>query len=330
MTMRSRRIFQWILAIGIAAVIIFGEGVVSQIFAEKTPLTVYAPADMKDAFRAALNSSELSSQYQIAMADNEANADIVVGYGKEGDNSYTRFAFSPFVIAYNSSDSAFKALKKAETVIPSEYNNKFYEIDFLKVINEVIGEGKWENLGVTSQTTIRLFYPARSTVYWHDFYNFMLLTVNNGVYPQTAEDMEKAIEIINKFEDSDCTEAVTDFDEKIERTDGFAENAIYVIPEKTVYDLANNHNKKVRLFFPLATVNFNYYVNGVSEAGNTVVSSFPDKFYSKLEYKDYRNQNAYELGDDYSLVYDERDVYQTIEIPKNNFFTGNYSTVEEK
>lgn len=329
MSMRGKRITQWILTILIAAGLIYGGNFFQKIFAEKTPLTVCAPADMKDAFKAALSASGLSSQYTIVMTDNKEGADIVVDYGVEEDSSYKNFAFSPFVIAYNSSDSCFKALKKANTVVPSEYNNKFYEIDFLKVIEEINDDGKWENLGLADHNTIRLFYPARSTVYWHDFYNFMLLTVNGGKYPKTSEEMTKAIEVIEQFEKSECTEAVTDFDEKIERTGGFAENAIYVIPEKTVYALALDHDEKARLFFPLATVNFNYYVKGVSEQGSTVVSSFSDKLYSKLEYKDYRNQKAYELGDDYSLVYDERDVYQTIEIPAKNFYTGDFTPEEE-
>lgn len=327
--MRGKRIAQWILTIIIAAGLIYGEGFIQQLFAEKASLTVYAPEDMKDAFKSALSNSSLSSEYKLVMTDKENGADIVVGYSKENDDSYTQFAFSPFVIAYNSSDSCFKALKKASIVVPSEYNNKFYEIDFLKVIDEVIDEGKWENLGLSEHDTIRVFYPAKTTIYWHDFYNFMLVTVNGGAYPKTEDEMTKAVEKIDLFEKSSCTEAVTNFDEKIERTSGFSENTLYVIPEKTVYDLANGHEEKTRLFFPLATVNFNYYVKGVSENGKIVTSSFPDKFYSKLEYKDYRNKNAYELGDDYSLVYDERDVYQTIEVPKKNFFTGSYS-VEEK
>lgn len=327
--MRGKRIAQWILTIIIAAGLIFGESFFSSLFAEKAALTVYAPEDMKDAFKAALSSSDLSSQYKIVMTDTENGADIVVGYGKEDDESYTQFAFSPFVIAYNTSDSCFKSLKKASTVVPSEFNNKFYEIDFLKVIDEVIKEGKWENLGVSDHGTIRLFYPTRTSIYWHDFYNFMLVTVNGGAYPKTTDEMTDAVEKIDLFEKSECTEAVANFDEKIERTSGFSENTLYVIPEKTVYDLSSSHDEKTRLFFPLATVNFNYYVKGVSENGKIVISKFPDKFYSKLEYKDYRNKNAYELGDDYSNVYDERDVYQTIEVPKKNFFTGGYSPEEK-
>ncbi len=328
--MRGKRILQWVMAIVIASIFLFGEGFFVELTKEKTPLTVYAPADMESAFKAALSNSGLSSDYKIVMVEDMNGADVVVDYGKENDETYTNFAFSPFVIAYNTSDSCFKALKKANTVIPSEYNKSFYEIDFLKVIDEVIEEGKWENLGLNDHNQIKLFYPAENTVYWHDFYNFMLLTVNGGIYPKTETEMTRAIEKIERFIKSECTEAVTSFDEKIERTDGFAENTLYVIPEKTVYALSKDHDKSTRLFFPLATVNFNYYVKGMSEAGSNVVNSLNDKAYAKLEYCDYRNKNYYELGDDYSKVYDERDVYQIIEIPKENFFTGNYSIDEEK
>lgn len=327
--MRAKRIFQWVMAIIIASIFLFGEGFFTELMKEKTPITVYAPGDMESAFKSALSNSGLSTEYKIVMVNDQNGADIVVDYGKENDETYERFVFSPFVIAYNTSDSCFKALKKAETVVPSEFNKSFYEIDFLKVIDEVIEEGKWENLGLNDHNQIRLFYPAESTVYWHDFYNFMLLTVNGGTYPKTEAEMTRAIQKIERFVKSECTEAVTSFDEKIERTDGFAENAFYVIPEKTVYDLTKDHNKSTRLFFPLATVNFNYYVKGVSEAGANVVNNLYNKSYSKLEYYDYRSEYYYELGDDYSKVYDERDVYQIIEVPKENFFTGNYSLDEE-
>lgn len=327
--MRGKRITQWIMAIVISGTLLFGQSFFAEIMKEKTPITVCAPEDMKNAFKEALYPAHLSSQYKIVMVDEMEGADIVIDYGKENDDSYQRISFSPFVIAYNTSDSCFKALKKAETMVPSEYNKSFYELDFLKVVDEIIEEGKWENLGIKDHNQIHLFYPAESTIYWHDFYNFMLLTVNGGKYPKTEAEMTRAIEKVNRFIESDCTEAITTFDEKIERTDGFAENAFYVIPEKTVYELAVHHEKYVRLLFPLTTANFNYYVKGCSEVGTAVVNNLTDESYSKLQYHDYRSESAFELGDDYGKVYDERDVYEVTEIPKDNFFTKSYSSDEE-
>lgn len=330
--MRKARISQWILAIIVACALIFGEGffttIINDFFAEKTPIYVYGPDDMESAFKTALSNSNLenSSQYKIVMtSDTAVNADITIAYGMENNDSYTLLAFSPFVVAYNTDDGCFKSLKKAETVVPNEYNNKLYEIDLLKVINEVNGSGQWANLGVSDQGTIKIFYPAQNTPFWHDFYNFMLLTINGGKYPETEYEMKRTVETMDKFLASGCTEAVTSFDEQIERTDGFAKNTLYIIPEKIVKDLSNDHTKDTRLFFPLNTSNFNYYVIGNSDVGKTIVSNIPQSSYEKLKSAHYRSTTVYELGDVYRSVYDERDVYRSVEIPKENFFTTDFS-----
>lgn len=330
--MRAKRIVQWVLVVLIACVFYFGENTIKPVFlTEKTTITVYAPGDMESAFKKALSASELS-KCKIVMVDKPENADICVEYGKENDEKYTCFAFSPFVVAYNTSDSRFKDFKKSELVTPSEYNNKFYEIDFLKVIDEVISDGDWEALGVKELDKIRLFYPAETTNYWHDFYNFMLVTVNNGTYPTTEAEMKKAVEYVERFIKSSYTEAVDNFEERIMRTDGFSENCIYIIPEKTVKQISNDKSTKVRLIFPLQTTNFYYYAIGNTENGQKVVDCLntSDSVSSKLVYICYRTFKTFELGDQYNSVYDERDVYNVIDIPKENFFTTEFNLDEAK
>lgn len=330
--MRGKRIVQWILVILIACVFLFGENTIKNVFLqEKTTITVYAPGDMESAFKKALSSSELSN-CKIVMTDKPENADISVEYGKENDEKYTCFAFSPFVVAYNTSDSRFKDFKKSEIVTPSEYNDKFYEINLLKVIDEVIADGDWEALGVKELDKIRLFYPAETTNYWHDFYSFMLVTVNNGTYPSTELEMKKAVEYVERFINSSYTEAVENFEERIMRTDGFSENCIYIIPEKTVKQISNDKSEKVRLIFPLQTTNFCYYAIGKTENAQKVVECLntSDSVSAKLVYLCYRNFNTFELGDQYNSVYDERDVYNVIDVPKENFFTTEFSDDKEE
>lgn len=330
--MRAKRLGQWICVIIIAATLVFGENFIKNVFlTEKTPVTVYAPKKMESAFKKALMSSDLSN-CKIVMTDDPSKADICVEYGKEDDSRYMKFAFSPFVIGYNTSDSRFKELKNSEIVVPSEYNNKFYEIDFLKVIDEVIEEGQWKNLGVKEQNTIRLFYPAEKSEYWHDFYNFMLVTVNGGKYPSTAVEMNKAVEYVERFINSDCTEAVADFYERLNRTDGFSENCLYVMPEAVVKQYAYDKSESVRLFFPLYTTYMNYYVIGNTDNGKSVVNAISksDSFFSKLKSNDYRSTANYELGDCYRSVYDERDVYNLVDVPKENFFNGNFTDNSEE
>lgn len=325
MNIRKSRIICWALCLVLATALIVGEKVSKNIdtntmFKGKAPITVCAPDDMKDAFKSALHNSGLNHDYKIVMTS-DPNSNICVDYGKENDTNYTKFAFSPFVIAYSDNKNNFKKLKKSEVLILSEFNDDYYDIDFLQVVNEVIEDGSWVNLGIEDLKRIKVFYPSKETPYWNDFYDFMLVTVNKGAYPKSEEEFEKADETIQKFMESSNTEEVSNFDEKIERVGGFPENAFFILPEKTVYDLAIDHSKCTRIFYPTQTVYFNYYVKG-DELGNKVISAFEASttfynFYSDLKKKYYRSHSHSELTE-MSRLYDERNVYNVIKIPKNS------------
>ena len=152
----------------------------------------------------------------------------------------------------------------------------------------------------------------------------MLLTINGGTYPETSTEMNKAVEVMEKFENSSFTESIKNFDEQIVRTSGFGSNILYVLPEKVLFDLALDNEQTTRVFFPLKTSYFNYFVKGNSDIGKKVVDNFKDDSYSSLRNNDYRNSSEYELNNSYSCVLDERDIFKAVEIPKSNFFTSNY------
>lgn len=325
--MRKYRLIEWGVAIVVAIILWIGSETIEKIFTNthtpKEVITVYAPEDMQKAFSKNLSKAELSSKYKIEITENLENADICVNYQKEGDENYEKFAFSPFVIGYSTDKDCLKSLIKANTIIPSAFDEEYYEIDLLKVINEVIEDGKWKNLGIENEKEIKLFYPAEDTIYWQDFYNFMLLTVNRGKYPNTDSEMKNAVEYVENFISSSCTEAVRNFDEKIERTGGFKDNSIFILPEKAMQDLSLSSENYGRLFYPLQTINFYYYITGNTDVGKEVVKNLTDKFYELIREKGYRNStysSYYNRGD----LYDLRDVYNTVEVPKEkNFFLSN-------
>ena len=152
-----------------------------------------------------------------------------------------------------------------------------------------------KNLGVKDIGTIRLFYPAETTEYWHDFYNFMLVTVNGGKYPTTSAEMDKAVEYVERFINSEYTEAVVDFNERLNRTDGFSENCLYVMPEAIAKKLSNGKSEYVRLIFPLQTTYMYYYVIGNTDNGKAVVKAINESdFFSKLRSNNYRSTKYYE------------------------------------
>lgn len=330
MSIRKKRIIGWIVWLVFAFACILADKFNLQklldsisLFKEKIPLTVCVPNDMEKAFKVAFKASGLSSDYKIEFTS-EPNSNISVSYGKENDPTYTKFAFSPFVIAYNTDTDYFDALKESKVLIPSEFQKNYSEIDFLKVINEVIEEGSWSNLGIEDLEKIKVFYPSKESIYWIDFYDFMLVTVNNGIYPKTEQELQKSVETIDRFINSPYTEEVSDFHEQVSRVGGFPESAFFILPEKIVFDIYNSISStgsicRIRILYPTATVYFNYYVKG-DDLGNSVISAFEtSKFYSKLHdttsYRSTQNSNIYINSRNY--IEDERNVFNVIKIPAN-------------
>jgi len=132
--MREKRIIQWVTAVIIAA-ILFGFGRHAENKAaqpteyEKQAITVNAPDDMEDSFNYALKVANLDETHKIVMTQ-EDNANICIGYAKQDDESYERILYSPFVIAYSTSDDCQKQLKKADHSVCLNFYKKinFYKL----------------------------------------------------------------------------------------------------------------------------------------------------------------------------------------------------------
>ena len=316
--MRKSRIIFWIVCIMCAILLIKGQKFTDDIFKEKTLVKVYAPEaeDIEKALDSVLWKSGLWKEYEIVIVQDIKYADIIVNYAKSADSTYSKFAFSPFVIAYNVNADYYKELKKAKTLISSEYNKDSYEIDFLKVIKEVLNDGEWANLGIRNLEKIKIFYPSKEPCYWNDFYDFMLITVNNGSYPKTNAEMQVAQDIIKQFEESPYTEAISDFYVKAERVGGFPTNVFWVLPEKKVFDLTMQLNKTARILYPTRTIYFNYYIK-TNELGRKVMENAENNsFYEKLQHEFYRSERKSQIPTR-DAVYSEKDTFNIVDIPTN-------------
>lgn len=336
--MRKSRIFQWIGAVIAAIILFYGEQYVENlpekpVESEKQVITVNAPQDMEEAFNVVLEAAGLAETHRIVMT-NDDNSNICVGYEKQNDESYQKIAFTPFVVAYSNSSNYEKELKNAEVFVESSHVSGLYEIDFLKIINEAIGDGKWTNFGVKDDKKLEVFYPSETSIYWHDFHDFLLLTVNNGRYPKTEAEMQNAEEIIEAFVNSEYTEGITDFYEKVERTGGFPDSAIYILTEKDALDISENKSKYAELYYPINTVYFNYYIKG-DETGKKIIDALDKRvegilsyrdFYGTLADKRYRSSKNSKLTATSSNVNNEGDVYNVVQIPKIVEFTATETT----
>ncbi len=319
--MRTKRIKCQVISIIIAMLILSMQSSPNVLFKNKIPITVCAPRDMEGAFKKVLKNADMSSDYKIVITEEE-NADILVECGKKNDSEYTKFAFSPFVVAYTTQTNYIKPLENSGVIVRSRYDDSYREIDLLKVINEVLADGLWENLGVKGLDKIKIFYPSRESIYWEDFFDFMLVTVNNGVYPQTQAQMEEAVAIIKRFEESKCTEEVLNFEEKVNRTGGFPAGTFYIFTEKDAYKYGVSHYSE-EVLFPTITVYHNYYIKN-SEMADNLISHFNDisfwdngqsGFYTQLAFEYYRSDKFYNLSTSRNGIDGGRNVFNATRIP---------------
>lgn len=320
--MRKSRIICWIICLAIALGLFVGEGWIRNHNAEKLPVKVYAPSDMKKAFGRALKSADMKGDYEIVMTDDISTANIIVEMGKEYDSNYQELAYTPFIVMYSTEDDQIKNMKKAGVLQDAFFDDDYEEINFLKVIEEAIGDGKWENLGVKEMGNLQVFYPAPETGFYSYYYDFMLVTVNGGIYPKTEDEMKKAIEQIKLFEESKYTEAISDFEEKLMRTGGFQENAFWLLPEKVAGELCNGNSKYGRAFYPTTTTYVYWYIKA-DNLGERLIKVFDDpntfngNFYDYIEDKEYRNVWDNMLNGISDYMYDERDVYNLLRLEKD-------------
>ena len=317
--MRKGRVLFWILCLIVSGSLFLGEQWFKEIRTEKLPLYVYAPKEMEEAFKVVNKIAGLKKEYKIVITDDISKANIIVDMGKEFDSTYTKFAYSPFVVAYSSEDGYIKKMVEKGMLKEAFFDKDYKEINFAMVIKEVIEEGKWENLGVKNMGDIKVYYPAFGTKYYNDYYDFMLVTINEGSYPKDEKQLKRAMEQIELFESSNYTEGVKDFDEKINRTGGFMENSLYLITEQQVAMLANRNTKYGRLFYPTTTIYANYYVKA-DDLGSKLVANFEringinESFYLYIARKGYRNYSYNILDGISDYLYNERNVYNILHL----------------
>lgn len=304
------KIKKYLVSIFIVIVCIINISLIKWASTSKKDFKVDAPAKMEEDFTKALKEAGLNSEYEIVISDK--NPDITVSYGKENDSEYHKIAYSPFIVAINKDSSLSKELQKANTIEQSQYesDDDIYTINLSKFVSNIINNTKMKDLGFPSK--ISIFVPSKNSIYWTDFYNLLLITVNNGIYPKDKKEHQEAEKVIQSFFESKRVVQVDNFEEKLVRTNYFSENALYIIPE--ILAITVSYNGSSRLIYPLNTVNFNYYVKGNSENGKKVVSNLltSNEFFKKLNKKYFRCDKYLKLPDSYSSVYGQTDAYDLV------------------
>lgn len=246
---QKERIKRWIIAIGVAFILIMLSNKSSD-NPNKTTILVNAPKSMIQALENTLEELDMHKDYKIEYTEDSEKANFVVeeGLGKKGE----LIAYSPIIAVFNSDDELQKRLIDENIFVISEVDPDEYDFDFKKIIDQIVNDKTCE---------FKVYYPSKNSATWEEFYHFLLFTVNDGYYPKTAEEIECANQTIDAFLNSKNAEPINN--NTLERSNGFAQNSIYFMAYTDlarVYD-TNRANYYCRVMYPKTVVYHNYYAS---------------------------------------------------------------------
>lgn len=243
----------WGIAILIAIICIFIGNFFGNLFSESDPIqqtviTVNAPENMHKAFTNTLKNLKINKEYRIEFT-NDAYANFVVTEGQKAEGEL--IAYSPFVAVFNDNEDFYNQMINDEIFVASDINSDYYDFDFKKIINQILSP---------SGSNFKVYYPSRNSDCWDEFYNFLLITVNDGFYPKEGSNMEEAKKVVEAFLNSKNAEAISK--DGLEKINSFSLNAIYFATYVDLAEIYDSHAfSDYLIMYPKAVVYHNYYAN---------------------------------------------------------------------
>ena len=276
--MRKGRIIFWTISLLICAIIILlvkkEESMIP--YEEREPTKVYCIDEVKEKIKKIIENSNFGDTHRVIFTDNKDEAEFVLTDRiTSKDDGYERLAWSPLIVAFDDTTK-----NKVESYIKDGYlieaeNGHTYTIDFQKVIEATL-EGKW---------TDKIYCPKVTTREGEIFFDFLLININSGKYPQNSEELEKCTEVANKFLSSNLV-LQCDSKERLKNKKTL-ENEICIIFEKDIYSMESK-GYHFEISYPTDTVLYEiyYYYKGSNEKELRRIMNKKDLFayYGQLKY----------------------------------------------
>ena len=243
-------------------------GIYEDMNREKTNITVLTNDDTLEIFEGQFkNKGDFHNYYTYESSSNKSS-DIVFTTDINSINTdldYTSKGFSPLVICFRNNKNLNKYLKtnnsKGFLICNNSdkiNNNDKDDIscDFIQIINAVTNSKNWSALGGDDKK-LTLYCPPRDTVNGELFYRFLLVTLNDGKYPENnlAEITKKA----DAFYNSPNVIQVNVPSKISKLGDSINEYDIYCIFEADLLQIAES-NTNICVTYPLLTVSKHIYL----------------------------------------------------------------------
>lgn len=211
-------------------------------------ISVNAPKSMHSAFEQTLKALKVDDEYRIEFTD-DASANFVVNEGLKADGKL--IAFSPFIAVFNSDENLYDKMVEEEIFVPSESDSNFEDFDFKKIMEQTLS---------SSGSNFKVYYPAKNSDSWEEFYSFLLFTANDGYYPKPGINMEETQKYVEDFLNSKNIEPITA--NSLERINTVPQNSIYFISYADLaYLYKTSGISKIIVMYPKTVVYHNYYAS---------------------------------------------------------------------
>lgn len=213
---------------------------------EKTIITANVPEDMKEHFTSIFDNHKLGNKYILEFTKS-SNANFLVTEGMNNVNGEL-FVYTPFLAVIDDDSDFEENLKKEAYLVESACDSDKYDLDFKKIMQEI----------AKSESKFNVYYPEENSIYWEEFYAFLLITANDGTYPKNEADLQSAKKLVTEFLDS--KNAIPFSKSSIKQIQAVPLYTMYFMTYVDYKDYFGS-SESLELKYPKAVVNHNYYVS---------------------------------------------------------------------
>lgn len=208
----------------------------------KITICINVPYSMQKSFQDTVKI--MGNKYILKFTDS-LDANFIVEEGN-CDSMGEFIAYTPFVAVFNLGENLREELIGKEVFIKSNIDSENYDLDFKKIMNQVLDEN----------CSFDIYIPEKTSVYWKEFYTFLVITLNDGNFPKDIELLEETQEKVHSFLNSN----------KIKYTNysinNIPKNSILFITYLDLAEIYNNmETKDILIMYPKDVVCHNYYAS---------------------------------------------------------------------
>ena len=296
----KKRIILWVIFLAISVVYIAFNEYQKSLPVENTPtnkLYIYNDVSSESLVKKAFDKTELSSKYTAEFKDDSDDVDIIITKNTaklmEDEDKIISTSYTPLIICMKNSKNLQKYQKSGLLISSNDIDNSVQDaitIDFKKLIDAVINGDNWSVFG-GEDNDFKIIVPEEDSVEGKIFYNFLLVTINNGNYPSNKEDLDSAKETANEFLKS-CEKLPNAINE-LKKINSINATDIYVLFESDFIKSSIWDQKKldISVVYPKVTLVRHIYMQAIKE--NEQFISF---FQSLSNDLNYRTSNSYSFA----------------------------------